>query len=71
MNENEFWAKVWTILGASLFMLFSLIPITSYVDNRSMVKMVELGSSPMEANCAIKDVMGNNISCNIIVSKGK
>lgn len=58
MNENEYWAKFWKIIGVSICVTSAVISgcngTLNYQDNNAIVEMVAKGADPLDARCSIK-----------------
>tara|TARA_R110000803_G_scaffold8609_3_gene27590 strand:+ start:396 stop:620 length:225 start_codon:yes stop_codon:yes gene_type:complete len=68
MSESTFWISVWAIISTGVCVMTITMGYFSVETDKQLVKMVELGATPMEAGCALRDSMGDNISCNLIVN---
>lgn len=54
MDENQFWVRVWGIVGSVVVVLAAMLFATSVKETRSIEAMVKAGADPVRAACAIR-----------------
>lgn len=68
-DDNQFWLGTWAIVAIALFALCSTLVNYSLGQDRIVADMVNNGTNPVAANCAIHDSMGNNPTCVLYLTR--
>jgi hypothetical protein len=68
MTENEFWIRLWSIMGGVIVMISLLLGMGGMHSTAVMGKMVESGVDPIAAHCAVYGSYGRSM-CDLLVAK--
>lgn len=68
-HDNQFWLGAWAIIAIALCVFVSTMVNYSLGQDRIVADMVNNGTNPVAANCAIHDSMGNNPTCVLYLSR--
>ncbi len=69
MSDNEFWIRACAIFGLVVCTLMSLITIYWAHQNNKIAEMVNSGTNPVAAKCAMQDDYGRMPVCLVLAAK--
>jgi hypothetical protein len=65
MNDNEFWLRLWCVVGIVFAAVVALGVSSSVVDSYFVAKMVKAGADPVAARCALSSPTNAQNTCTL------
>lgn len=70
MDENQYWARIWTLVAASFCILTLTVGVCTLYQQHKIAELVAGGADPIKSQCAIDGVHTSNAAvCGVAATK--